>query len=74
MKALINRKTLVLGAPVLALTAISIILGGGIIRKTQLDTNSQILALATIKTVLKARDTMLLDFLISKDVLAPYQQ
>ncbi|MFT4748433.1 MAG: hypothetical protein ACI9E4_000096 [Pseudohongiellaceae bacterium] len=74
MKALINRKTLVLGASVLALTAISIILGGGIIRKTQLDTNSQILALATIKTVLKARDTMLLDFLISKDVLAPYQQ
>jgi hypothetical protein len=74
MKALINRKTLVLGASVLALTAISIILGGGIIRKTQLDTNSQILALATIKTVLKARDTMLLDFLISKDVLAPYRQ
>ncbi|MFT6294638.1 MAG: hypothetical protein ACJATW_000913 [Glaciecola sp.] len=72
MKALINRKTLVLGAPVLALTAISIILGGGIIRKTQLDTNSQILALATIKTVLKA--AMLLDFLISKDVLTPYQQ
>jgi hypothetical protein len=72
VKALINRKTLVLGAPVLALTAISIILGGGIIRKTQLDTNSQILALATIKTVLKA--AMLLDFLISKDVLTPYQQ
>ncbi len=72
MKALINRKTLVLGAPVLALTAISIILVGGIIRKTQLDTNSQILALATIKTVLKA--AMLLDFLISKDVLTPYQQ
>jgi hypothetical protein len=72
MKALINRKTLVLGAPVLALTAISIILGGGIIRKTQLDTNSQILALATIKTVLKA--AMLLDFLISKDVLTPNQQ
>jgi hypothetical protein len=72
VKALINRKTLVLGASVLALTAISIILGGGIIRKTQLDTNSQILALATIKTVLKA--AMLLDFLISKDVLTPYQQ
>jgi hypothetical protein len=59
---MINRKTLVLGSLVIALTVISIILGWGIIRKTQLDTSSQIVALETIEAVLKAsdRDAMLL--------------
>ncbi|MFT6093226.1 MAG: hypothetical protein ACJA2Q_001119 [Pseudohongiellaceae bacterium] len=59
---MINRKTLVFGPLILALTAICVILGWGIIRKTQLDTSSQILALETIQTVLKAndRDAMLL--------------
>lgn len=59
---MINRKTVVLGSIVLALATVCIILGWGIIRKTQLDTSSQTLALETVETLLQPsnREAMLI--------------
>lgn len=59
---MINRKTLVLGSIVLALATVCIILGRGIIRKTQLDSSSQTLALETVETLLQPsnREAMLI--------------
>jgi hypothetical protein len=53
---MINRRTFILSSLVFALIATIIILGWGIIRKTQLDSSSQILALETIETLLKPGD------------------
>lgn len=59
---MINRRTLILSSLVFALITTISILGWGIIRKTQLDSSSQILALETAETLLKAgnREAMLL--------------
>ena len=53
---MINRKTFLIGTLVFALIALSIVLSRGIIRKTQLDTSSQVLALDTIGALLKVRE------------------
>lgn len=59
---MINRKTFVLSSLVIALTTTIIVLGWGIIRKTQLDASSQALALETVETLLQPhnRDAMLM--------------
>jgi hypothetical protein len=64
---MINRKTLLIGALEFALIALSIILGRGIIRKTQFDTSSKVLVLDTIEALLKVREREAMLLLMNDD-------
>ena len=64
---MIIRKTFLIGTLVFALVALSIVLSRGIIRKTQLDTSSQVLALDTIGALLKVRERQAMLLLMSND-------
>jgi hypothetical protein len=64
---MINRKTFLICTLVFSLIALSIVLSRGIIRKTQLDTSSQVLALDTIGALLKVRERQAMLLLMSND-------
>jgi hypothetical protein len=64
---MINRKTLLISTLVLALIALSVMLGRGIIRKAQLDTSSQVLVLETIEGLLKVPERQAMLLLMSDD-------